>query len=430
MSTTQGFGNTGAWWGPLPHTWRCLPLKRAVANIIQRAGTPAPFMALEFIEPGLGRPVAGFDWAEEKGGEEYTAFKPGDVLFGKLRPYLAKSILADRGGCCATELLVLRPNKALMVPAYHWWLTLSRPFVAMAETTSYGTKMPRTSWQALSPRAVPSPPLSVQRTIADFLDRETARIDALVAKKERLIALLQEKRSALISHVVTRGLDPTVPLKDSGVAWLGRVPAHWLPVRLKHVTARIVDCLHTTPVYHEDGPYPAIRTADVTPGRLDLQGARRVSESVYRQQVGRLEPMAGDVVYSREGERYGIAATVPGGARICLSQRMMLFRLGRNCLPDFLMWQLNGSFVYQQAQMDVFGSTAPHVNVDTIRNYWLLLPPVEEQRRILGYLDRETARIDALVGKVREAIDKLKEYRAALITAAVTGKIDVRDDPE
>jgi type I restriction enzyme S subunit len=273
---------------------------------------------------------------------------------------------------------------------------------------------------------VASPPVPEQRAISAFLHRETARIDALVAKKERLIELLQEKRTALITRAVTKGLDLNVPMKDSGVEWLGEIPAHWDVSHLKYLASRIVDCPHETPTYADDGDHFVIRTADVAEGELDLSYARRVDDVEFARRIRRLRVEAGDILYSREGERFGFAALVPDGDSVCLGQRMMQFRVRGEWFSRFVMWQLNAKFVYQQASLDTAGATSPHVNVETIRNYWMCGPGIEEQRAIATFLHRETACIDALVAKVREAIERLKEYRTALISAAVTGKIDMR----
>jgi len=276
--------------------------------------------------------------------------------------------------------------------------------------------------------AMPVPPLPEQDRIVDAVRRETSRIDALVAKKERLIELLQEKRSALITHAVTKGLDPTVPTKDSGVEWLGEIPAHWAVSQLKHAASHVIDCPHETPMYADDGDHLVVRTSDVADGVLDFSRARRIDDAEFEKRVRRLRVNPRDIVYSREGERFGHAALVPEGVSVCLGQRMMQFRIRSDWCPRFAMWQLNAKSVYQQALLDTAGATSPHVNVETIRSYWLCAPPPSEQRDIAEFLDREATKIDALVSRIHDAITRLKELRTALISAAVTGKIDVREE--
>lgn len=272
---------------------------------------------------------------------------------------------------------------------------------------------------------IPFPPIAEQKNICLFLEYETAKIDNLIEKQQQLIELLKEKRQAMISHAVTKGLNPDVPMKDSGVEWLGEVPEHWGVTRLKYECSHIVDCPHSTPNYADDGDYPAIRTADIFSGYLDLAKCRRVTKGVYDERNTRLIPRAGDIIYSREGERFGIGAAIPEGAKVCLAQRVMLFRA--KSTPGYLMWALNSSSTYNQAQQDCIGSTSPHVNVDTIKNFNLAWPPESERVEISNFIHQISSSVESLVTLVTKKLKLLQERRTALISAAVTGKIDVRN---
>ena len=271
------------------------------------------------------------------------------------------------------------------------------------------------------------PPLEDRTAIIHFLDNETAKIDALTEKQQRLIELLKEKRQAVISHAVTKGLNPNAPMKDSRVEWLGEVPAHWGVTQLKYATSMIVDCPHETPVYSEGSQYLVIRTADLDEGRLDPSKMYRVDRDEYILRIRRAALSQGDIVYGREGERWGHAGLVPEDHRYCLGQRMMQFRANSLFCSDFLMWLLNSDNVYKQGQVDTVGATSPHVNVGTIRNFLLTQPSFSEQQEISRFLNDETCRLDALVSKTRNTVLLLQERRSALISAAVTGRIDVRD---
>ncbi|MCZ0963873.1 restriction endonuclease subunit S [Paracoccus benzoatiresistens] len=270
------------------------------------------------------------------------------------------------------------------------------------------------------------PPQSDQTAIATFLDRETAKIDALVDEQRRLIVLLCEKRQAVISHAVTKGLNPEAPLKPSGVDWLGDVPEGWEVTPLKHMCSHVVDCLHTTPTYDGVLLYPAIRTADVERGCLKLNQARLVSEEVYLERIQRLRPQENDIVYSREGERLGLAALVPSGVDLCLGQRMMMFRVRDGLDPTFVMWALNSDSIYEQVVERNLGSTSPHVNIGDVVNFRLAIPSLSEQRAISSFVTTQTEKIDATIATSQSAIALLQERRAVLISAATTGKIDVR----
>ena len=271
---------------------------------------------------------------------------------------------------------------------------------------------------------VPHLSLETQKAIADFLDRETARIDQLIEKKDRQYLALEEDHQAFITMAVTTGLDPA-PMSPTANTWLKEIPAHWDLSRLKFVCARIVDCLHETPEHSESGEYPSIRTPDLIRGRLLLAQAKRVSEDEYCTRIQRLEPAEGDILYTREGERFGLAAVVPPGVKLCLGQRMMLFRTNRRVLPAFLMWSLNGQFAYNWLKQSISGATSPHLNIYDIRNVPLPLPPLAEQQLIVNRIDMRFRRKEAASEAIRYSIERLRERRSALITAAVTGQVDV-----
>ena len=263
------------------------------------------------------------------------------------------------------------------------------------------------------------PEVHEQRAIAAFLNRETAKIDALVAKKERLIELLQEKRTALITSAVTRGLDPTVPMKESGVEWLGEIPAHWNTEKVKSLFER-----------------------------TKRKGFSELTVlSVYRE-YGVIEKSSRDDNFNRTPEDLDVYQLVKPGDLVINKMKAWQGSLGVASLsgitsPDYVVYapghESNARFLHHLLRCKLMASVYLS-NSNGIRpNQWrleperfedlsLLLPPRAEQDQIAALLDREMASIDALTAKVRTAINHLKEYRTALISAAVTGKIDVRDE--
>jgi type I restriction enzyme S subunit len=252
-----------------------------------------------------------------------------------------------------------------------------------------------------------APPVE-QRAIAAVLDRETARIDALVAKKERLIDLLQEKRTALITRAVTKGLDPTVPMKDSGVEWLGEIPAHWevKPLRWA-ISVRSGEALSSTEfeLTREEG-----REVPVIGGNGVMGYSDRGNTSAACIAIGRVGALCGNV------HPIEPPAWVTDNALLVAD----IIGFDRQYLALFLRVLDLNRWASQNAQ--------PLITGGFVKEQQACSPPVAEQRAIAAFLDRETARIDALVAKVRDAIEHLKELRTALISAAVTGKIDVREE--
>ncbi|MEF9958107.1 MAG: restriction endonuclease subunit S [Acinetobacter sp.] len=263
--------------------------------------------------------------------------------------------------------------------------------------------------------------------IANFLDHETAKIDGLIEKQQQLIQLLKEKRQAVISHAVTKGLNPNVPMKDSGVEWLGQVPEHWVKIKLKFIVKSIIDAEHKTAPYFEDGEYLVCRTTNVRNGQLKLDGGKYTNQDTYNEWTQRAIPEIGDILFTREAPA-GEACVYDGSVPLCLGQRMVLFKLDQSKVcPDFVLYSiysgLADDFIKQLSQ----GSTVTHFNMSDIQNIPLFEPPQNEQIKIKEYLMAITGRYDELISKAESAIQLMQERRTALISAAVTGKIDVRN---
>jgi type I restriction enzyme, S subunit len=280
--------------------------------------------------------------------------------------------------------------------------------------------------------AVGLPPKPEQRAIASFLDRETARIDALVAKKERLIQLLQEKRTALITRAVTKGLDPTVPLKDSGVEWLGEIPAHWEVKQLGKAMEILMDFRGRTPMklgMDWGGDIPALSAINVRNGFIDLsRGVNYGSQALHDRWMTQGSTKKGDVLFTTEAP-LGNVALVPDDNQYILSQRVVLLRPRPDQLtPEYLQRFLISSAFRHAVELQATGSTAEGIKRRHLMSTAICTPQLGEQWTIAAFLDQEAASIDTLIDKVREAIDRLKELRTALISTAVTGKIDVREE--
>ena len=269
---------------------------------------------------------------------------------------------------------------------------------------------------------IPWLPNEEQRVIAAFLDRETAKIDALVAKKERLIELLQEKRTALITRAVTKGLDPNVPMTDSGVEWIGEIPSHWEAKKLNRLclvqrgaSPRPID----DPAYFDDdGEYAWVRIADVTRSERYLERTTERLSILGRSKSVALEP--GELFVS-------IAATVgkPIITRIrCCIHDGFVYFVGLRENREYLFYLFSCGELYKG--IGKLG-TQLNLNTETIGALHVPVPTRTEQESIRLFLDRETSKIDALISKVHHAIYRLIELRTALISAAVTGKIDVRE---
>jgi len=267
------------------------------------------------------------------------------------------------------------------------------------------------------------PPLPEQHAIAAFLDRETSRIDALIMKKERQIELLHEKRSALISHAVTKGLDPNAKMKDSGIEWLGKVPEWWGVIQIHHLCSvkrgaspRPID---DSVYFDDDGEYAWVRISDVTASNKYLMTTEQRLSEYGKQFSVPLEPH--ELFLSMAGT---VGKPIITMIKCCIHDGFVYFKnIKQN--RDFLFYLLSCDSLY--GGLGKWG-TQLNLNTDTIGQIKIPVPPLPEQHAIAAFLDRETARIDHIIEKINGSIEKLNEYRSALISAAVTGKIDLRHE--
>lgn len=393
--------------------------------------TQVSFVPMESIKDGSG----GLDLQQQKPlsevGGSYTYFADGDVVVAKVTPCFENGKKALASGLVngiafgSSELHVLRPRPTLL-PRYLVYLVGSASFRDQCISSMTGAGgLRRVSDEAIKNFRIRCVSTQEQDAIVGFLDEHVGAIDKAIERNQRLIKAIQEERNVMIARAVTHGLDPNVTMKDSGVAWFGLMPAHWRVTKIKHISERVVDCLHTTPNYDGQVKYPAIRTADVEPGKILIEQARLVSEEVYFERTSRLRPMAGDILYSREGERFGIAALVPDGVELCLGQRMMMFRIKQNVYSKYVMWLLNSPPIYQQVIEKNAGSTSPHINIEEVINFEIALPGIEEQKNIANYVEVNYGISGKIIRKCKEMTRVLQEYSSTLITAAVTGQIDV-----
>lgn len=409
------------WLGPIPADWSISRLKKTFRLLTEKADSRVNPVALENIEGWSGRYIESNSEFEGEG----VKFEAGDILFGKLRPYLAKVFLAPYPGEAVGDFHVLRARPG-MLPRFAQYLMRSRSFIDIVDGSTFGSKMPRASRDFVGNMALPIPSDDEQVDIAAFLDRETAKIDALVAEQEQLIALLKEKRQAIISHAVTKGLDPSVPMKDSGVEWLGEVPAHWEVTALKrHWTA--TDCKHLTAEFVDDGiPLASIR--EVQSRWVDLAEAKQTSEHFYELLIeGGRDPRPGDLIFSRNATVGEVAQVRVDHPPFAMGQDVVLLRrLDPASSPDFLQLVIRSTVVTEQLALFMVGSTFKRINVEEIRSLLIAFPPTDEQQEISNYLIARAGQFDKLVEEAVLSIKLLRERRSALISAAVTGQIDVR----
>jgi type I restriction enzyme S subunit len=407
------------WLGEVPKHWDVKRLKHNMRLLTEKTNRRENPVALENIESWSGR----FIQTETSFEGEGVAFENGDILFGKLRPYLAKAYLAEATGEAVGDFHVMRPTKN-SVGRFAQYQILNREFISIVDGSTFGAKMPRASWEFMSNMVLATPSIPEQQTIATFLDRETSKIDALITEQQRLIELLKEKRQAIISHAITKGINPDAPMKDSEIEWLGEVPAHWEMKRLKNISPFIAVGIVVNPSeYVSDDGLPFIYGGDISEGAIDFDNSRRITEAdSFRNKKTRL--VSGDLLTVRVGAP-GITAVVPEECNGGNCASVMLIRKG-HFDSHWLCYAMNSRMVRFQVEIVQYGAAQEQFNISHAINFWIATPHKEEQSTIVAFLDRETAKLDDLTAAAQRAITLLQERRSALISAAVTGKIDVR----
>jgi len=424
-----------SWLGELPSHWDSTPLKHLVD--LRSGGTPS--------KENTSYWDGDVPWASAKDLKVDRLASTGDritqhaidsgaaslVPTGAVLVVVRGMILAKTFPVCETlrpmainqDLKAVVARERLSGPFLAWLLrgTAEESLLRLDEA-GHGTKALRMeSWTSIT---LPVPPVIEQATIAAFLDRETAKIDALIAEQERLIALLAEKRQATISHAVTKGLDPNAPMKDSGVAWLGEVPAHWAlpPLYLRYSTelGKMLDASRITGTHS----VPYLRNVDVQWDSINFDDLPCMD--IAAGEYDRFTVRDGDLLVCEGGEVGRAAVAFVGDAIVGFQKALHRLRaMSHDEHPRYMFytfaWAANAAAFSGEGQ-----STIAHLTGEQLRKYRFPKPPHEEQVEIASFLDANMARLKELAAVAAHAVDLLKERRSALIAAAVTGQIDVR----
>ena len=380
-----------------------------------------PYVGLENIESWTGKFFGNPAAIDEdpsaimiEGTSLSNTFERGDVLFGKLRPYLAKVWVAEFAGRSTTEFLVMHAVE--VEPRFLRYVCLWRDFVDTVDASTFGSKMPRADWDFIGTIPVPVPEWRKQCAIADYLDRETARLDALVAEKERLLDLLAEKRRALITRAVTRGLDPTVPLRDSGIPWLGEIPAHWEIERARWLFRERDERSDT-------GEEDLLTVSHLT--GVTLRSEKDVNMFEAATKEGYKICIPGDLVINTMWAWMGAMGVSSLGGIVSPAYNVYEPRAGLD--PSYVDALVRLAGFAQEVTRFSKGVWSSRLRLYPEGFFAVSLPvlPLSEQRQIVARIANETCKLDELRDAAERTAVLLKERRAALISAAVTGQIDM-----
>jgi len=422
------------WLGSVPSHWDVKPVKHLVScNDEVLPENTISSVELRYIEISDVTEIEGVRNVQnlvfgEAPSRARRKVHEGDIIVSTVRTYL-KAIaqidarLAD--AIVSTGFAVLRPTDDID-SSFLAYFARSPYFLETIVAYSVGVSYPAINASDILDIKLPFPPLAEQRAIAAFLDAATARIDALVAKQQALIATLQEKRRALISHVVTKGLDPAAPMRDSGVPWLGAVPAHWEVKPIKYL------------VEMESGGTPDKSNLEYWDGTVPWASAKDLKIDLLRDTEDHISQFAIDSGAASLVAEESVIIVVRGMILVhtlpvsinlvplAINQDLKALHPGDSLLARFLAWVLRGLSDAFLARTDTAGHGTKALRTDDWNDIELGVPSLEEQRSITDYIERETVCLDTLIAKAQAFIVLSREHRTALIAAAVTGQIDVR----
>lgn len=415
-----------AWLAEIPAQWE---LKRLGYFFDERREkvSDKDFPALSVTKNGIVPQLETA--AKTDDGDNRKKVCSGDFVINSRSDRKGSSGISSLDGSVSLINTVLRP-RAEVVPGYVHQLLRSQSF--QEEFYRFGKGIVADLWSTnyseMSNITLALPSRQEQTAIAAFLDRETAKIDGLIAEQEKLITLLAEKRQATISHAVTKGLNTDTPMKDSGVVWLGEVPAHWNVAPLSIICSLIQtgpfgSQLHAED-YIEDGT-PVVNPSNLVDGQIVPDWKCSVAAEMVNslpQHVLRI----GDIVFGRRGEMGRCALVKPDNAGWLCGTGSLNLRL-KTGNPKFVVTYLGTPIVRELLKLESVGSTMDNLNAGILSRIRVPQPPDVEQAAIATFLETEISRLNALTAEATHGIALLKERRSALISAAVTGKIDVRE---
>ena len=415
------------WLGSHPRHWAKKPLWTLFRRV-KRQGFESEELLSIYREHGVIPKSSREDNFNKPSDDlsSYQLVEPGDLAVNKMKAWQGSVAISEHRGIVSPAYHVYTPLHSDNSRFLHYLMRCDR-YITGYLSMSKGIRVNQWDLQPEYHSRMPVllPPLDEQVAIASFLDHETAKIDALIAEQQRLIELLQEKRRAVISHAVTKGLNPNAPMKDSGVEWLGEVPEHWLTTQLGKLCVDVADGPHYSPSYVEDG-VPFLSARNIKQDRWDFADLKYVSGTDCDEFDKRVVPAVGDVLYTKGGTT-GVARVVDFPERFQVWVHVAVLKLRKSVAdPRFIAYALNSIGCYEQSQLFTRGATNQDLGLTRMILIQLALPPLEEQKEISSRLDSQTKSIGDLLSKVEASLRLLEERRSALISAAVTGQIDVR----
>lgn len=406
------------WIGQIPEEWEMSKIRYLVTTRSEKRITDSSvsYIGLENIESQTGKFVKTGIQVDKS---ENIVVEIGDVLFGKLRPYLRKYWRATFTSTASSEFLVFQSSELDM--NFLYYAIQSDSFIEEVNTSTYGSKMPRASWEYIKNMRIAFPTSLVeQQKIADFLDKKTAQLDKVKTILEEQIQKLKDYRASLIYETVTKGLDKTVPMKDSGIDWIGQVPEGWGVIKFKYL-GDVKQGLTYSPsdIVDKDEGILVLRSGNIQNGILEFNNNVYVKTKVVESIILRKNDI---LITARNGSPalIGKNAIIDTDIKATFGAFMMVFRANKSLFAKFAFYLMNVSFNFYRTFFTT--STVNQLTAAIFNGIEVPLPSIYEQKKITDFLDEKTVQIDKLIQIKNQQIENINKQRQTLIYDYVTGK--------
>lgn len=432
------------WLGEVPVGWKLTPV-RGVLEF--RNEKNDPIVTDQVLSLSIANGVTRYS-DEGRGGnkrkDDLTAYKiarPGDIVMNSMNVIVGAVGVSKYFGAISPVYYALHPKNGAVSISYYERIFQNESFqrgllrlgkgilIKIGDSGKMNTIRMKISRDDIKTLLFPEPDYGEQLLIAKFLDKKTTQIDEAIAIKEQQITLLKERKQIIIQKAVTQGLDPNVPMKDSGVDWIGKIPAHWEVVKLKLLANKIVDGAHFTPTYVDKG-VPFLRVTDLTKmtsGRINWDEVRYIPEKEHKELIKRAKADKGDILLSKNGT-IGLTAVIDWDVEFSFFVSLCLIKLKVALSPNYFASYFNSPIVDRQITFGSSRTSVTNLHLEKIKELLIILPPVDEQDEIGAYIDDIAGEYDPAVDLQQQQIEKLKEYKTTLINSAVTGKIRITPD--
>ncbi|HIF9121232.1 TPA: restriction endonuclease subunit S [Photobacterium damselae] len=420
------------WIGEVPASWR-LEKAKWLFTKAERSVNPDDDIVTCFRDGQVtlrkNRRTDGFTNALKEHG--YQGIRKGDLVIHAMDAFAGAIGVSDSDGKSTPVYSACVPRIDGEVNPYFYAyymrdLALSGFIVSLAK----GIRERSTDFRFndFAGLILPWPSYQVQSEVVAFLDRKTAQIDEAIAIKQKQIELLKERKQIIIQQAVTQGLNPDVPMKDSGVDWIGTIPEHWDIAKLKLLTDKIVDGAHFTPTYVASG-VPFLRVTDLTnmrSGLINWGQVRYIPEKEHKELIKRAKANVGDVLLSKNGT-IGLTKVIDWEEEFSFFVSLCLIKVKKNLSPYYFEAFFNSPIVDRQITFGSSRTSVTNLHLEKIKELLIVLPPIEEQAMIVDYIKSFSTDYDEAINIQTQQIEKLKEYKTTLINSAVTGKIKVTE---